>query len=57
MGSVPVPVRFRFNEIPTDSLERFGKTLSSILKRSLESADYPYADGEDCSFNFSNAIE
>ena len=50
-------VHFRFSEVVTDSLERFDKTFSSIVKRSLETAGYKYDDGEDYSFNFANAIE
>ena len=50
-------IHFRFSEVVTDSLERFDKTFSSIVKRSLETAGYKYDDGEDYSFNFANAIE
>ncbi len=50
-------IHFRFSEASTDSIDRFDKTFSSIVKRSLETVGYEYDDNADYSLNFANAIE
>ena len=50
-------IHFRFSEASTDSLERFDKTFSGIVKDSLAAAGYEYDDKKDYSLNFANAIE
>ncbi len=50
-------IHFRFSEASTDSLDRFDKTFSGIVKDSLAAAGYEYDDKKDYSLNFANAIE
>ena len=50
-------IHFRFSEVATDSIDRFDKTFSSVVKRSLADAGCEYDDKEDYSVNFANAIE
>ena len=50
-------IHFRFSEASTDSLERFDKTFSGIVKDSLAAAGCEYDDKKDYSLNFANAIE
>ena len=50
-------IHFRFSEASTDSLERFDKTFSDIVKDSLAAAGYEYDDKKDYSLNFADAIE
>ena len=50
-------IHFRFSEASTDSLDRFDKTFSGIVKNSLAATGYEYDDKKDYSLNFADAIE
>ena len=50
-------IHFRFSEASTDSIERFDKTFSDIVRNSLVAAGYEYDDKKDYSLNFADAIE
>jgi len=50
-------IHFRFNDVSTDSIERFDKTFPAYVKAALVAAGYAYDDGVDYTLNFANAIE
>ena len=50
-------IHFRFNDVSTDTVEKFLETFPAYVKRPLVAAGFDYDDKEDCSINFAAAIE
>ena len=50
-------IHFRFNDVSTDTVEKFLETFPEYVKRPLLAAGFNYDDKVDCSVNFAAAIE
>ena len=50
-------IHFAFNDVPTESFERFDKTFPEYIKVRLSAAGFDYDDGKDFTLNFGNAID
>ena len=50
-------IHFAFNDVPTETFERFGETFPAYVKMRLSAAGFDYDDGKDFTLNFGNAID
>ncbi len=50
-------IHFAFNDVPTETFERFDKTFPDYVKIRLSAAGFDYDDGKDFTLNFGNAID
>ena len=50
-------IHFAFNDVPTETFERFGETFPDYVKMRLSAAGFDYDDGKDFTLNFGNAID
>jgi hypothetical protein len=50
-------IHFAFNDVPTETFERFDKTFPAYVKMRLSAAGFDYDDGKDFTLNFGNAID
>ena len=50
-------IHLRFNEVSTDTVEKFQETFTAYVKRPLLAAGFDYDDNADCSVNFAASIE